>query len=203
MSKNTREKILDAGEKLFSSKGYLGATTKEIANKAGVAELTLFRHFSTKELLFGEVLQHFSFLPVLKEMIPGMTALPYEEALAKIAQKLLLALTLRKNMIRIMHSEISRYPHQIQESYHAFVDEMINTLGAYFDGLIAEGRLREFDTRFGARAFFGMFYAYFNAQEFMLGNRHRAIDTDSVVREFVSIFVAGTLRGGAGKTEAK
>lgn len=202
MSKNTREKILDAGEDLFSRKGYLGATTREIAKHAGVAELTLFRHFSTKELLFGEVLKHFSFLPVLREMIPELTTLPYEEALEEIALKLLQALLLRKNMIRIMHSEITRYPDKIQKTYHAFVDEMTNTLGAYFDELVARGQLRDFDTRFGARAFFGIFYAYFNSQEFMLGKKYLTTDSSKAVREFVSIFARGTLRVGAGKTEA-
>ena len=48
--RDTRDKILDASLALFSKKGFLGATTKEIAKKAGVAELTLFRHFSSKTL---------------------------------------------------------------------------------------------------------------------------------------------------------
>ena len=48
----TRDKILEAALFLFSKKGYLGATTKEIAKEAGIAELTLFRHFASKEKLF-------------------------------------------------------------------------------------------------------------------------------------------------------
>ena len=48
----TKEKILDATIALVSQKGYLGATTREIARGAGVTELTLFRHFGTKEKLF-------------------------------------------------------------------------------------------------------------------------------------------------------
>ncbi|MGE5799532.1 MAG: helix-turn-helix domain-containing protein, partial [Syntrophaceae bacterium] len=44
-SEQTREKILDASLRLFSDKGFLGATTRGIARRAGVAEVTLFRHF--------------------------------------------------------------------------------------------------------------------------------------------------------------
>ena len=53
MKKNTtKQRLLDATLKLISEKGYLGSTTREIAQEAGVTELTLFRHFGTKEKLF-------------------------------------------------------------------------------------------------------------------------------------------------------
>ncbi len=48
----TRERILETSLRLFSEKGYLGATTKEISAESGVAEVTLFRHFPSKESLF-------------------------------------------------------------------------------------------------------------------------------------------------------
>ncbi len=67
----TKDRILKTGLKLFSKKGYLGATTKEIAKTAGIAEITLFRHFSSKERLFEEVINAYSFLPAKK--ISGLT----------------------------------------------------------------------------------------------------------------------------------
>jgi AcrR family transcriptional regulator len=201
MSKNTRDKILEAGLKLFSTKGYLGATTKEIAKTAGVAEPTLFRQFASKESLFGEVLKRNSFLTVLKELIPEISGIPYEQAMVEIAKKLLHALTLRKEMIKIMHSEMGRYPEKIQEIYHSFIDEMIRTLASFFNDLINNGKLKEFDAELGARAFFGMFFSYFNAQEFLMRKKFRKGDPEKVVREFVKIFVHGTLLKGAEKTE--
>ena len=53
---NTKEQLLKATLKLISEKGYIGATTREIAHEAGVTELTLFRHFGSKERLFEELL---------------------------------------------------------------------------------------------------------------------------------------------------
>ena len=202
MSKNTRDKILDAGLKLISTRGYLGATTKEIAKTAGVAEPTLFRHFASKEGLFEAVLTRNSFLTVLKELIPEISGMPYEKAMVEIAKKLLHALTLRKKMIKIMHSEMGRYPEKVQEIYHSFIDEMIRTLAAYFNDLMKKGRLREFDAEVGARAFFGMFLSYFNAEEFLMRKKYRTPDSERVVREFVRIFVQGTLETGAEKREA-
>jgi AcrR family transcriptional regulator len=48
----TRERIIDAARTLFSERGYQATTTKELAEAAGVAEITLFRHFPTKAQLF-------------------------------------------------------------------------------------------------------------------------------------------------------
>ena len=41
----------------FARDGIRGATTREIARKAGVNEVTLFRHFKSKEQLLRAVLQ--------------------------------------------------------------------------------------------------------------------------------------------------
>ncbi len=52
------EKILESAIKVFSEKGYSGATTSEIAKNAGVAEGTIFRYFKTKkDILRGIVIQ--------------------------------------------------------------------------------------------------------------------------------------------------
>ena len=50
--KDTRTLILDASLQVFSEKGYTLATTLEISKQAGVSEMTLFRHFQTKNNLF-------------------------------------------------------------------------------------------------------------------------------------------------------
>ncbi|MBV8373765.1 MAG: TetR/AcrR family transcriptional regulator [Candidatus Eremiobacteraeota bacterium] len=55
----TRERILAAGREVIARKGKRGATTREIADVAGVNEATLFRHFGTKEALIVAVAQHF------------------------------------------------------------------------------------------------------------------------------------------------
>ncbi|KAF5033412.1 MULTISPECIES: TetR/AcrR family transcriptional regulator [Methanobacterium] len=58
MVSKTEQKFLDAALEIFAEKGYKGATTRLIAQKAGFSELTLFRKFKTKENLFNSVLTH-------------------------------------------------------------------------------------------------------------------------------------------------
>lgn len=56
MTDETEQKILDVALKLFSEKGYGGATTRVIAAEAGFTEMTLYTKFKTKQNLFDQVM---------------------------------------------------------------------------------------------------------------------------------------------------
>ncbi|MGB9937121.1 MAG: TetR/AcrR family transcriptional regulator [Methanobacterium sp.] len=56
MTDQTEQKILDAALKIFAEKGYKGATTRDIAAKAGVNDSTLFRKFENKKNLYDIIL---------------------------------------------------------------------------------------------------------------------------------------------------
>jgi AcrR family transcriptional regulator len=60
---STPDLILNAAMELFSEKGYAAVTTKEIAVKAQVSEVTLFRYFETKKALYGRVFTRYVFEP--------------------------------------------------------------------------------------------------------------------------------------------
>ena len=49
-----RAALLAAARDVFAELGYVGASTKEIARRAGVGEVLLFRHFGSKAGLFDE-----------------------------------------------------------------------------------------------------------------------------------------------------
>jgi AcrR family transcriptional regulator len=51
----TRQLILSAAARVFARDGLEGATTRAISQEAGVNEVTLFRHFGTKEHLIEAV----------------------------------------------------------------------------------------------------------------------------------------------------
>jgi len=51
-----RDKLLDAAAQVYARTGYRGATTRRIAQQAGVNEITLFRHFGSKQALIQAVL---------------------------------------------------------------------------------------------------------------------------------------------------
>ena len=53
---NVHDRILAAAVRVFEECGSRGATTRRIAEEAGVNEVTLFRHFGSKEKLLLEAL---------------------------------------------------------------------------------------------------------------------------------------------------
>lgn len=60
-SQEVRSLILAAATELFAEKGFDGTTTREVAERAGVRETTMFRIYATKERLYDEaVLRPFS-----------------------------------------------------------------------------------------------------------------------------------------------
>ena len=47
-----RQKILEAAEEVFGRDGYWGARTVEVAERAGITQPALYRHFDSKHALF-------------------------------------------------------------------------------------------------------------------------------------------------------
>jgi len=62
---SSREKIVQSALRLFAAQGLTATTTKEIAERAGVNEVTLFRQFGSKQGLLLAVLQE---APVIEAM---------------------------------------------------------------------------------------------------------------------------------------
>ena len=53
---SSRDKILEAAESLFAASGYGGVGMRQIAKAVGLSKSSLFHHFSSKLVLYGEVL---------------------------------------------------------------------------------------------------------------------------------------------------
>lgn len=84
-AKATRDRLVRAALELFTSQGYHGTTTPVIAERAGVAEGTIYRHFTSKEQLLNEIYRAGVrlFTTALRDASP---ALPCRERLEVIAK---------------------------------------------------------------------------------------------------------------------
>ncbi len=52
-----RSKLLDAALRVYAEYGFRGATTRRIADEAGINEITIFRQFGSKEALITAAIQ--------------------------------------------------------------------------------------------------------------------------------------------------
>ena len=53
-----QQQILHCALELFSTEGYKGTSTSKIANKAGVSEGLIFRHFKNKDGLLQAIIDN-------------------------------------------------------------------------------------------------------------------------------------------------
>jgi len=178
---------------LISEKGYLGASTREIANMAGVSELTLFRHFSRKERLFEEVLKSRTFLPRLIHLLEKVRGMSYQDALESIGIRYVETLKERKRMVRIILSEFNTYPEKVRRVHMRFVKDMEKAVEGYLDGLRAEGKMREFDSGTAARIFLRTLFSHFIVEGVIKGRELSQAEVARAVKEFVDIFINGII----------
>jgi AcrR family transcriptional regulator len=110
----TRERLLDAALATFSRDGIRGATTREIARKARVNEVTLFRHFKSKEQLLGAVLKRSlsSEVEVLDKFFSWKENL--RESMANYARHYYYHMEKKKGIARAYLSEAQLLPKSMQ-----------------------------------------------------------------------------------------
>lgn len=58
MTTDARTKLLQVAARVYAEAGYRGTTTRRIAQEAELNEVTLFRHFGSKDALLREAIEH-------------------------------------------------------------------------------------------------------------------------------------------------
>lgn len=107
-----QRRILDAAMEIFAEKGFSGASTSEIAKRAGVAEGTIFKHYKTKkDLLIGIVAPMFFRIvaPSLLEEVLEIVRAPhatFEEKMRALFMNRLQFVRSHQRVLRIAVQEI-------------------------------------------------------------------------------------------------
>ncbi len=184
----TRERILTAAREVIARKGKRGATTREIAEVAGVNEATLFRHFGSKDALVIEVAKHFCGVFALRDVAAQLRG-PLPDDLMAIGRVMLERMESQQDMIRwsLVETEASTdifasTAWQPQIAIHAVV---VGVMERY----TASGELRG-DPRQLAKLFMGLIFMHVLA-------RHKFPDSDfhgdaeSALRYYVDILLNG------------
>lgn len=123
MNKEDREKeLLQAALNIFIEKGYKGTTTAEIAKKADISEVTLFRYFKSKDEIFM-----LSVKPVIEE---SLEMLKLDASHEKFKDALRQALIQRVQYINKHHLVIKLILNEqmLLDEYQNVIDEMVKSL---------------------------------------------------------------------------
>jgi AcrR family transcriptional regulator len=191
---SARERILDSSLHLFAEKGFTGATTKEISAKAGVNEVTLFRHFGSKKALFASVIQERSHLGEIEARMSVDTDVPVDDLFERNAKAVLAALKASRHLSMMILGDAWRMPKMQGMTCDPNVEKSVDLVAGLMTELMAAGKAREVDPRVAARAFIGMVQSYYVTRHLLGGKEPGPEEDERVISGFVGIFLDGVRR---------
>lgn len=190
-AKDTRERILDAAARVFAENGYARTTTKALATAAGITEMTLFRHFGSKENLFAALVERYGGQAVAAGLESQLTG-DYRADLLRIGQLFLNIALERREIMRLFMCEAAHFPelaHTLSQNPR-LLREM---LSRYLQQQIDRGHIRPVHVEAAAQAFWGMFFTYGVILDVYNDDFGQDMSVEEIVAHFVDIFVNGTL----------
>lgn len=117
MTNDVRQKIIAAAMRAYAESGFQGATTRRVAEIAGVNEVTIFRNFGSKAALMDEALiRRLNELKLVDPPLPTTPENPLEELTAWCQQFLWQIRGARGLLRKAMGASEGRF-HEIMNSF--------------------------------------------------------------------------------------
>lgn len=138
------DKILNAAESVFAKKGFAGASTAEIAKKAGVPKANLHYYFRTKQDLYASVLDAILevWLDALQEIQPDADP---ATALGNYITRKMAASQHSPEPSRLWAIEVIGGGRHVQPFLRNRLRRLVKEKSAVIEGWIAEGKIKPVD----------------------------------------------------------
>jgi len=189
-----RRQIIDGALEAFAVKGFEKATTKDIADAAGIGSPGLIYHyFKDKADLLRQVLE--SRADVFRLLAHGdeLMDLPPREVLGMLGNAYvnMIATSGTVPLLKVMFGEALRRP-----AVAALVNSIgpgpaIGFLTRYLEYQMERGRLRRVDARAAARAFVGPLLMHTITREVFAQPDALALASETMVATTIDLFLAG------------
>jgi len=156
----TANRIISVASELFQDKGFHPVSMKDIACRANVSEMTVFRHFSSKKKVLEAVIKEMSYIPPLMEVFEDKISWNLEIDLLLISEtyqkimidnQLAFLITLREEKTI---PEVSDFIRQGPPQFKAFLKK-------YFCVMQDEKKIMESDIEAVTLTFMAINFGYF------------------------------------------
>jgi AcrR family transcriptional regulator len=189
---STRDKILKAAQKLFARNGYDGTTTKELAEKSGIAEGTLFRHFPNKKAILVEVATQ-GWVELLTDLLTELSEIASYEAISQVMYKRMLHLGDNYDMMRVCFMEVQLHQDLRERIQSEVVEKMTDVAEAFFQTAMERGVYRKMNPRVIAQVFLGMFVVAGFSHETIAQPGASPAEVKEMAEGLADIFLNGVL----------
>jgi len=189
---HVRARVLKAATALFAAKGFHETSTREVARKARVNEITIFRHFKNKQELYLQVLNSKLGLMVPESLIPLLhSSGNSEEVFLSLAEHL--EHLLDPVFLRLVFYAALEKPELLKKCYSPRLMSFHQILGEHMRERIAGGVLRNVDPMLMGRALVGII-AYQQILSQLLGGGSQGADSPNPARTYMDIWLRGALQ---------
>jgi AcrR family transcriptional regulator len=157
----TREKILEEARKIFSEKGFWGASVQEITDAARVNKAMLFYYFKSKENLYHTLIDELMgclHTKILEKLADKTSPLDKLKALIETYGELFEPRTF--SVFRICFQDIMGPGDRIRESLRHHIMVFNTMISDIIDEGIAQGIFRRLESHNVALSMMGMFYIF-------------------------------------------
>ncbi|MFP4101203.1 TetR/AcrR family transcriptional regulator [Coleofasciculus sp.] len=188
----TKQRILDAAQRLFASRGYNGTTTRDLAAKAGVAEGTLFRHFENKKAILVEVATQ-GWVELLTDLLTELSEMGSYKAVAQVMRRRMMRMHKNADMMRVCFMEAQFHPDLRDRIQSEVIAKMSDVAEAFFETAMERGIYRRTNPKVVARVFLGMFAVAGFSDETIVEPGASLKDVQDMAEGIADIFLNGVL----------
>lgn len=193
---DTEQRIIEAAIKIFSEKGFTGASTREIAREAGVNEVTLFRKFGSKKNILHQII-HQAIETYVWQVVVEPVAKILEEKQMTVRQKLI---NLLKDRYKLIMQYFSLLRIIVQESslnaeirtlfFEKVILKAVKIAEVFIQDGIRSGYIREdTDPWTFLRSLMGMLLSLVIQQNFFIKLTEKEVDQE--IEKIVDIVLCG------------
>lgn len=182
---STKEKLLLSAIDIMSEKGFAAATTKEIALGAGVNEVTLFRHFGTKEGLVKAAFSRFHYADEMTRLFGEAVTWDLEADLLLVSRRYHKVMNGNRKLFMIIQKGRNQLPDEVYEEAHRHPKRLMELLADYFEQMAAQGKVIPTD-RPDLRAWSFMWLHHGAFSSHLPGE-----DLEALIEQSVELFVRG------------
>ena len=188
----TRRKILQAAQKLFAHKGYNGTTTRDLAQKAGVAEGTIFRHFANKKAILVQLATD-GWIEILTDLLTELSEMGSYKAVGQVMRRRMLNLHKNGDLMRVCFLEAQFHPELRDRIQAEVIAKMTDVAEAFFETAMDRGIYRQMNPKFVAQVFLGMFAIAGFSYNTIFEEGSSPIEQKEMAEGLADIFLNGVL----------
>lgn len=196
-----RERLLAAALEMVGAQSLASLSMDDLADRAGVSRATLYRLFPGKAALFTALVDAYSPLEPVVEILTAKQDEPPSVVIPEIAQTVFRTIhgggEDRTGLLRALFFEVSRMAPDTEEATRDLVGKVVGLLAMYFTTQMAAGRLRRVHPLLALQMLIGPIFFHLMTRTTAQKVLGTEIDGDLAMRELAE----GWLRAMSTKEE--